>query len=164
VPFRDATPQDAAAIAQLVAAAALIAFEDFAGPAEMAQLDTEREAGEWNLRLAEPWDNIVFVAEHDGRVTGVAAWLAPRGPAYRTPRDAHLTHLYVHPAVQSAGVGRALLRHAEDALRQLGGRTARLSLHDANTWTAALLESSGWVREPDPPADMGPHHLWTRTL
>jgi GNAT superfamily N-acetyltransferase len=161
---RDATPADAPAIAQLVAAAALIAFEDFMGPAEIAQLDTERETGEWDLRLAEPGDHVVFVAENAGRVIGVAAWLTARGPGYRTPGDAHLTHLYVHPAVQGAGVGRALLEHAEDGFRQLGGRTARLSLHDANTWTAALLASAGWRREPDTPGDMLPHHTWTRTL
>lgn len=162
--FRDAQPADAPAIAQLVAAAALIAFEDFMGPAQVAQLDVERETGEWNLRLAEPWDHIVLVAEHEGRVLGVAAWLTPRGPSYRTPRDADLTHLYVHPAAQSAGVGRALLGHAEDAFRQLGGRTAHLSLHEENTWTAALLTSAGWTQEPDTPADMLPQHVWRRTF
>lgn len=162
--FREATADDAAAIAQLVAAAALIAFEDFMGPAEMAQLDTERETGEWSLRLAEPWDNVVVVAEHAGRVVGVAAWLTPRGPTYRTPRDAHLTHLYVHPIAQGAGVGRALLRHAEDTLRKLGGRTAQLSLHEANTWTAALLRSAGWEQRPDRPDDLRPNHSWTRDL
>lgn len=162
--FRAATPEDAAGIAQLVAAAALIAFEDFMGPAQIAQLDTERETGEWDLRLAEPWDHVVFVAEHDGRLLGVVAWLTSRGPGYRVPRDADLTHLYVHPAVQGAGIGRKLLAHAEDGFRAIGGQTARLSLHEANTWTAELLTSAGWAQVPNTPDDMLPHHAWTRAL
>src|SRR5690606_11526263 len=112
--FRAATPDDAPAIAQLVVAASVHAFEDLVGPRELALLDVERETGEWDLRLAEPWDHVVFVATHDGRVIAVAAWLVPRGPSLVPAEDGALTHLYVHPAAQGAGLGRRLLRHAEE--------------------------------------------------
>ncbi|MBF6619614.1 MAG: GNAT family N-acetyltransferase, partial [Patulibacter sp.] len=114
--------------------------------------------------LAEPWDNVVFVAEHGGRVIGVAAWLLPRGPNYRPARDARLGHLYVHPSVQGAGLGRRLLTHAEDGLRQVGGETAQAAVHEGNTWTAALLASAGWARRPDTLDEMLPRHRWTRKL
>lgn len=162
--LRAATPDDASAIAQLVSAAALIAFEDFMGPAQIAQLDTERETGEWDLRLAEPWDHIVVVATLGERILGVAAWLVPRGPSLAPAQDGILTHLYVHPAAQGAGLGRRLLRHAEEGLRAIGGRTAQLSLHERNTWTAQLLASEGWAQQPNTPHDMLPNHAWTRTL
>ncbi len=163
--FRDATPDDGPAIAQLVIAASLHAFEDLLSPVELARLsELERETGEWGVRLADPHDHIVFVAEQSGRVIGVAAWLSPRGPRLLPARDAHLTHLYVHPVAQGAGLGRQLLTHAEDGLRAIGGQTAQLALHDENAWTAALLSSAGWVREPDRPDDMGPNHPWRRAL
>lgn len=162
--FRAATPQDAAGIAQLIVTASLHAFEDLVDPRELALLDVERETGEWNLRLAEPWDHVVFVVEHDGRLLGVAAWLVPRGPSLAAAEDGILTHLYVHPAAQGAGLGRKLLVHAEDGLRAIGCRTARLSLHEGNTWTARLIASEGWTQQPDTPDDMLPHHAWTRTL
>lgn len=162
--FRAATPDDASGIAQLVVAASLHAFEDLVDPRELAMLDVEREAGEWGVRLAEPWDHVVIVAEHDGRVIGVAAWLVPRGPSYGTALDGTLTHLYVHPAAQGAGLGRRLLGHAEEGLRAIGGRTAQLSLHEGNVWTARLLASAGWRQRLDTPDDMLPNHSWTREL
>lgn len=162
--LRAATPDDAAGIAQLVVAASFHAFEDLVGPRGLAVLDTERETGEWRLRLAEPWDHVVFVATHGDRILGVAAWLVPRGPSFTPAENGILTHLYVHPAAQGAGLGRRLLRHAEEELRVIGGRTAQLSLHQGNTWTAQLLASEGWAQQPDTPVDALPNHAWTRTL
>lgn len=163
--LRDARPHDAAAIAGVIVAAALHAFEDLLDPRELMQLaDLERETGEWDVRLADPNDHLVLVVEHGGRVIGVAAWLVPRGPRLLPVQDGILTHLYVHPAVQGAGVGSRLLAEAEDRLRAIGGETAQLSLHEDNPWTAALLARHGWAEDLDRPADAGPNVRWTRTF
>lgn len=163
--LRTARPDDAAAIAGVVIAASLHAFEDLLDPRELMQLaDAERETGEWGARLADPHDHLVLVVEHGGRLIGVAAWLVARGPQLRPVRDGTLTHLYVHPAVQGAGVGGRLLGAAEERLRAVGAETAQLSLHEDNRWTAALLAHRGWEEDLDRPDDAGPYTRWTRTF
>lgn len=44
----------------------------------------------------------IYVAEEDGRIVGFSG-----------VKDGEITHLYVHPAAQSAGVGTRLLEHAK---------------------------------------------------
>ncbi len=163
--IRDARPDDAAAIAGVVVAASLHAFEDLVDARELMRIaDTERQTDEWGDRLADPTDHLTLVVEHGGRVIGVAAWLVPQGSELRPVRDGSLTHLYVHPAAQGAGVGGRLLAAAEDRLRAVGAETARLTLHEGNRWTAALLAQRGWEQDRDRPADAGPNIRWTRTL
>lgn len=163
--IRDARPQEAAAIAGVVVAASLHAFEDLVDPRELMQIaDLERETGEWGVRLADPNDHLVLVVEHGGRVIGVAAWLVPRGPQRRPVQDGILTHLYVHPAVQGAGVGGRLLAAAEERVRAVGAQTAQLSLHEGNLWTAALLARRGWEEDLERPDDAGPLTRWTRAF
>lgn len=76
---------------------------------DLARLDELRAAGleAAYLTLAQTaedeglFDGAVTVAAVDGEVQGFAATC-----------DGELTWLYVHPAVQRRGIGRALLRHA----------------------------------------------------
>jgi GNAT superfamily N-acetyltransferase len=59
--------------------------------------ETRPKLGGWFIERGP-----IYVAEEDGRVVGFS------GVA-----DGELTHLYVHPAAQSAGVGTRLLEHAK---------------------------------------------------
>lgn len=56
--------------------------------------------------------------EHDGRVAGLAYY----APAAMTDRAWYLYWIVVDRPLHGLGIGGALLRHAEDAIRALGGR------------------------------------------
>ncbi len=95
--------------------------------------------------IAKRFDRFV-AAIVDGRVAG-----------YYSLGDAddaqdYLWHLYVDPAFQRRGVGRALLRHAERAIAARGHASARLDVLARNAKALAFYAAEGWVetgRETD---------------
>ena len=79
----------------------------------------------------------LVVAETGGRIVGtvIAGWDGWRGSVYR---------LAVAPASRRVGLGRSLLRAAEDRLRDLGARRAHAIVIGANTTAVAFWHASGW--------------------
>ncbi|MGD8167883.1 N-acetyltransferase family protein [Herbiconiux sp. P16] len=55
--------------------------------------------------------------------------------------------LYVSPAAQGAGIGRALLTAAVDALAEAGATTARLWVFAANRPSLDFYRSQGWTED-----------------
>ena len=79
----------------------------------------------------------VWVAESDGSVAGLLVLL---------PRDDHLLldNVAVDPERHGQGIGRALMRFAEDEARRRGLGELRLYTHEKMTENLAMYLASGW--------------------
>lgn len=62
-----------------------------------------------------------------------------------------IEQLYVLAAVRGIGIGRALLRHAEQSIARGGHPHARLAIVPGNTRARAIVEQAGW--RDDGPVD-----------
>ena len=60
------------------------------------------------------------------------------------PAIGELHAIYLHPAAWDQGVGRALFRQGEDALRSLGYRSAILWVLETNRRARDFYEAAGW--------------------
>jgi GNAT superfamily N-acetyltransferase len=113
-------PRDHDACAEIYLAAAPIAFPWLPSDAiRRADLETA-------LREEELW-----VAERDGTIAGFVSIYLP---------DRFIHSLYVHPARQHQGIGRALL---DLALRRCDGR-AELKCQEGNRGACAFYTRLGW--------------------
>ena len=93
----------------------------------------------------------LVVAEFDGRIVGWASFGAGRDDD--TTDRGEIAGLYAHPDAWSQGVGRALIGHAEDALRTDGWTSAYLWVLAGNERAIGFYRSRGWV--PDGAAKIG---------
>jgi ribosomal protein S18 acetylase RimI-like enzyme len=82
----------------------------------------------------------LVLAEVDGRIVGsvIAGWDGWRGSVYR---------LAVAPERRQRGLGRSLLRAAEDRLRALGARRAHAIVVGANATAVAFWAASDWEHQ-----------------
>jgi ribosomal protein S18 acetylase RimI-like enzyme len=88
-------------------------------------------------RMVAHAPDLFFVAEHDGAVAGtvLAGWDGHRGWIYS---------LGVRPALQRAGIGSALLRHAVEALRRRGCPKVNLQILGINAAVADFYQRHGF--------------------
>jgi len=94
----------------------------------------------------QPVHHPTWVWDQDGVVAGfVTAGEDPPGEGLGC-----LVRLYVQPSAQGAGVGKALLTHAEAAMRADGLTGAVLLVETTNEQARRFYEARGWVLEPDP--------------
>ena len=84
-----------------------------------------------------------FVAEVDGQIAGFVSVGASRDP----DADGELLMIYVDPARWSSGVGRELIRAAEERMRELGYRHVVLWVLDDNPRARRFYAAAGW--QPD---------------
>lgn len=132
--LRSATPGDVPAVAALAIQVFLDtyatdgirpdlareALDDY-GPAAFAQ------------RLAEPGRRLVLACVGEA-LLGFAEWLqAPSRAAPDLPLGAELLRLYVQPAQQRGGIGRALLRQVEAEAMAVGHQQLWLTAWSGNT-------------------------------
>jgi GNAT superfamily N-acetyltransferase len=115
--IRPATPADAPAIAAAQARAWRHAYADIVEPERMPT--AQQQAPRFAEYIRAGGEVLVF--DQNGRVAGFAAL-----------SGGELQAIYVDPPAQGAGVGSALLRAAEDALRE------------ANGLARAFYERHGW--------------------
>jgi ribosomal protein S18 acetylase RimI-like enzyme len=82
----------------------------------------------------------LLVAEEDGRIVGsvIAGWDGWRGSVYR---------LAVSPHHRRRGLGRALLRAAEDRLAGLGGRRFHAIVVESNRDGMAFWTATDWEHQ-----------------
>jgi GNAT superfamily N-acetyltransferase len=142
---RQATAADAETLFDIQKEASLAAFAGiFTGP-----FPDEEIRADWTAKLTDP-DREVLIAEHEGR---------PVGFATRAPEM--LDQLYVLPDAQGTGTGSALHDAVLDRQRELGARTCRLWVLEANTEARGFYERRGWAPDgetmrtnqpPRPPA------------
>lgn len=131
---REAALEDADDIDRVHVQAWQRAYGDFLAPDDLvgARIPQEDRVASWRERIADA-DVQTWVYDVDGFVAGFAS-----------AGDGHLWALYVDPAAQGAGVGTALLAHAEAALRAEGAQAATLSVFSANEHGRRFYESRGW--------------------
>ncbi|EGH04921.1 MULTISPECIES: GNAT family acetyltransferase [Pseudomonas syringae group genomosp. 2] len=86
-------------------------------------------------------DRLFFVAVMDGRVTGtiLAGYDGHRGWLYSVA---------VAPHQRGKGLGTALVRHAEQALTNLGCVKINLQIHTFNESVQAFYQTLGYTPEP----------------
>jgi len=82
-------------------------------------------------------DNLVWVADQDGRIVGGLVLVARQG-------DAQIANVAVDPSATGAGLGRALIEHAEREARRLGHRSMKLTTHPGLTANVRLYTHLGW--------------------
>jgi len=141
--FRDATEYDAEAIAALHRAAA-------------DGLTTRHGRGVWSGAagprsvLNAVRDSRVLCALEADRIVGALTlgWRKPWAidPSCFAPagRPLYLTGMVVDPACQRRGVGRALLRLADDVARDMGADQLRLDAWDAEAGAGGFYARCGW--------------------
>jgi len=94
-------------------------------------------------------ESVVLVAQSgDGQLTGFCQ-LYPTYCSLRMARTFVLYDLYVAPVARGQGVGRALMRAAEDHARAAGAVRLELSTARDNKPAQRLYESLGWKRDEE---------------
>jgi ribosomal protein S18 acetylase RimI-like enzyme len=89
----------------------------------------------------------LFVAEVDGKVVGMAHGLVrdtPPLPILVPRRYASIDNVGVKQEFRRAGIGRALMRHAEQWARTQGADSVELSVWEFNEVAQALYRSLGY--------------------
>jgi GNAT superfamily N-acetyltransferase len=145
--IRAVTRDDACTLAGLEVRAWRWAYVDLVADEEMPTVG-EREA-RW---LQRPIDG-AHVWDQDGRVVGVVQV----GPSPEEDGVGALRGLFVDPAAQGAGIGRALLDHAVAELRAAGHASATLWVFAADGHAREFCAARGWV--PDGATRVGAEGL-----
>ena len=130
--IRTATTADVDAIVELWATT----FPEYADPGRPQR--APRPSIERKLAFG---DGLFWVADADGALLGtiMAGYDGHRGWLYS---------LGVHPDARRAGLARALVSTAEDALARLGCIKINLQVLDANASGRAFWDAAGFVPDP----------------
>jgi GNAT superfamily N-acetyltransferase len=132
--IRLAVPDDAEAIDRVHVHAWERAYSDFIPPDRMVGArEPEDRVERWRSRMSEEVVR-TWVFDLDGFVAGFAA-----------VGGGELMALYVDPGAQGAGVGTALLAHAEQAMREAGATEAHLWVFTGNEHGRRFYEARGWT-------------------
>jgi ribosomal protein S18 acetylase RimI-like enzyme len=135
--IRGATAADAEAIDGLHVRAWQHAYGDFIAPEDqMAARDEDERVARWRERM-DSTEIATWVWDQDGYVAGFAS-----------AGGGELWALYIDPAAQNAGVGSALLAHAEAAMKAEGASEATLWVFSANEHGRRFYEGRGWSLVP----------------
>ena len=86
-----------------------------------------------------------FVVEETGAVVGFASVGASRDA--EADAEAELYAIYLHPDSWGRGIGRALLRRAEDSMRASGFRQAILWVLKGNERGERFYRAAGWEQD-----------------
>ena len=105
---RSAYQGDAEAIARVHSETWRVTYAGLLAPSYLAALDVEALEPRWRGRLGRPDRTGVLVAEEAGRVVGFATFAGTTGDADLAGFAGEIEMLYVHPAAQRRGHGRAL--------------------------------------------------------
>ncbi|MFI9208241.1 GNAT family N-acetyltransferase [Streptomyces sp. NPDC053253] len=155
--IREATPDDAAALAAVHVLSWRAAYGDLLPGPYLDALDPEERAAVWRARLAAPDRPTVLLATGaGGRVVAFSCFRAwpeetpdePDGSGAAGVLDpattAELAALYALPEVWGTGVGRELLAASTEALAAAGFRTAALWVFAGNARGRRFYEAAGW--------------------
>ncbi|KNY07114.1 GNAT family N-acetyltransferase [Microbacterium sp. GCS4] len=90
-----------------------------------------------------PVPHRLVVAELDGRIVGWASFGGGRDEDLR--EQGEIAGLYAHPDAWSQGIGHALIRRAEDALRAEGWARGYLWVLNGNERAIGFYRAHGWA-------------------
>lgn len=103
-----------------------------------------RRTERWRQRLADlTTDGAAFVAEHEGRVVGLAFW-GPSADDDASPAMAEVQAIYLDPDAIGLGIGRALFAATVADIMQRGYPAATLWVLEANIRARQFYEAAGW--------------------
>ncbi|GAA3923611.1 GNAT family N-acetyltransferase [Streptomyces gulbargensis] len=143
--IREATPEDAAAIAAVHVGSWRAAYAALLPPEFLDSLSVAERAAWWEARLTAPDGPTVLVAPGpDGRLLGFSC-LRPWPDADFDPATtAELAALYTLPEVWGTGLGRRLAEASAERLLDDGFRTALLWVLAGNQRARRFYEAAGW--------------------
>ncbi len=136
VTLRQATPDDAAAIAPMHLACWHDAYSGLVPRRCLDELDRQDRCGRWRLRLEQPSD-VTTIAVCGQQVVGLAT-VGPLHDEVPLPPE-ELRSLYVSRPMWGGGLGRALIDRA------LGDRPASLWVFEGNERARRFYTSCGWT-------------------
>lgn len=147
--IRSATPADAPHIARIHVETWRSAYHDIIPAAFLENLSVEKRTVGWEKNLRENRDS-VLIAEINGQVVGWISFGPCRDEGTDEAHHAEIYAIYLDPARQRKGIGRALMREAERSLvSRLPGAT-RISLWvlACNECTRRFYERIGYSAGP----------------
>ena len=140
--IREATAADIGSIARIHVTCWQTAYRGILPDATLDGLRVEQRESLWRGWMAGTGVH-TLVAVSEGRTAGFIR-LCPARPIENPPADAaEVTHLYVDPAAQARGAGKALLKGALGIARSAGYRTLILWVLEANRKARRFYERSG---------------------
>ncbi|WP_258170548.1 GNAT family N-acetyltransferase [Burkholderia cepacia] len=140
ISIRSANIDDAQAIADFHVKVWRHTYRDLAPAQAHAVLDERYRGKKWQEKLASnDGDQLVLIAETDGRIVGIGAAGAPSEPIFDGRGE--IKFLYVDPEFKRRGIGRKLLAQLATHLRRLRYRGAALSVVNGNESAIAFYEA-----------------------
>ncbi|MEZ2219306.1 N-acetyltransferase family protein [Rhizobium sp. RCC_161_2] len=142
VTIRPALPEDAAAIANLHVAIWRETYRTLTTPEAFRTLDEAYRQVRWTATLSDPGrDQLVLLAEQNGRLVGIGAAGAPSLALFEGRGE--IRSLYVDPAIKRQGVGRRLMRELALHLAALNYPGAALGVVVGNDPAIAFYQLLG---------------------
>jgi GNAT superfamily N-acetyltransferase len=141
---RNAVVSDAERIAEIHVRSWQKAYQGIL-PADFLQsLSIEARAERWRSDLEAMNERNVALVIEDGPTVSGFARLAPSAKG----SEGELQAIYLHPDSWRMGLGRILLKAAEEVLRDCGWTEAILWVLENNEAARRFYEASGWQAEP----------------
>jgi GNAT superfamily N-acetyltransferase len=147
--YRDAGPDDVAAIDRLFRDSFAATFGNLYQPADLHAFFGRFTPAAWAAELAQP-DLSIRLAERDGTALGFAKVGAPTLPVTPIGAAMELRQLYLDADAKGTGVGDALLGWAIDHARARGAGELFLSVYVDNHRARRFYQRHGFV-------DVGPY-------
>lgn len=99
---------------------------------------------EWWRRSLSQISEAVWVAEVNGKTVGFASTGPARGEGFDPSRTSELYAIYLDRESWGKGIGRRLLKAAEERLREQGFEDAILWVLHTNARARRFYEAAGW--------------------
>lgn len=142
---RGATGDDLARVAEIWVRSWQAAYADIVPADYLAELDPHARHDTLLERAADPSNPTeTIVAEEQSRVVGFTVVGPWRGPDAER-RLGELLAIYLDPRHCRRGIGRRLIAHAEQRLRERGYAEVRLWVLEANAPARRFYRSVGWM-------------------
>jgi len=146
VRVREATTDDAQAIAEINVRGWRTAYRGVVSDATLDAMSVEDLRTRFTGFMADPGRaaTALVAMDDEGRVTGYTSFGTPREAPSGLEEVGEVYALYVEPDAWGSGAGRALLRAAEEGLRDAGFRRAFLWVLEENPRARRFYEAAGW--------------------
>jgi GNAT superfamily N-acetyltransferase len=147
VTVRLAAADDADAIGRIQVESWRAAYTGLMPDEAIDGFDVAERQRMWREGLGRPPrpGSATFVVEETGEVVGFASVGASREA--QADAEAELYAIYLHPDRWGRGIGRALLRRAEDSMRASGFREAILWVLEGNERGERFYRAAGWEQD-----------------
>lgn len=143
--WRKAGSEDAEALAHLGAATFLSTFAfDHPGKPLIEHLNSEHSVAYYKNKLATPDVNIVLGETPLGAPVAYVMMVPPEHPEFQKAGDIELKRIYLLPAWQGGGNGRALLEQGLKVAEERGAKRVLLAVYESNSRAVAFYERAGF--------------------